>query len=251
MKATKQIMVLGAAYVLACHAYRADGSMNDEFISLYGMLGSVDVSQETFLEDAARGGKHWYGYYLNSRTNISNAAICEWYCGMTGATIPGESSYWDRMKWLRTKSFAISEIGANDCAVQNNTNCWFAVSAEIGGLRNGFRSNAEWDALRGITSRTIDTNGIEFLCIADWSSPQAKAREVEVMTEIESEKLYKNFVIETLPVLGSFSKSEALASFPLDQRNAIVSNIVETARLTAEESAALGLTNIVEQTGEP
>ena len=52
-------------------------------------------------------------------------------------------------------------------------------------------------------------------------------------------------------VLSHVAASEALASFPLDERNAIVSNIVETARLTAEESAALGLTNIVEQTGEP
>ena len=46
------------------------------------------------------------------------------------------------------------------------------------------------------------------------------------------------------------SASEALASFPIQERNAIVSNIVELARLTADEAAELGLTNVVETVGE-
>ena len=44
--------------------------------------------------------------------------------------------------------------------------------------------------------------------------------------------------------------SEALASFPTCERNAIVSNIVETARLTQAEAAALGLTNVVDSVGQ-
>ena len=50
-------------------------------------------------------------------------------------------------------------------------------------------------------------------------------------------------------VLANAAISEALASFPPAERNAIVSNLVETARLTADEVARLGLTNVVEQVG--
>ncbi len=47
-------------------------------------------------------------------------------------------------------------------------------------------------------------------------------------------------------VLANAAASEALASFSATDRNAIVSNLVETARLTPAEVSALGLTNVVE-----
>ena len=47
-------------------------------------------------------------------------------------------------------------------------------------------------------------------------------------------------------VLANAAASEALASFQSSARNAIVSNLVEAARLTSVEAAALGLTNVVE-----
>ena len=47
-------------------------------------------------------------------------------------------------------------------------------------------------------------------------------------------------------VLANAAASEALASFPSSARNATVSNLVEAARLTPAEAAALGLTNVVE-----
>ena len=51
--------------------------------------------------------------------------------------------------------------------------------------------------------------------------------------------------------LAVIAKSEALASFPVPERNAIVSNLVEQARFTPEEAASIGLTNFVETvTGE-
>lgn len=49
-------------------------------------------------------------------------------------------------------------------------------------------------------------------------------------------------------VLMNAAASEALASFPVPERNAIVSNLVETARLTPAEAASLGLTNVVVST---
>ena len=51
-------------------------------------------------------------------------------------------------------------------------------------------------------------------------------------------------------VFVDIAPSEALASFPVQERNAIVSNIVELARLTTDEAAELGLTNVVESVGE-
>ena len=50
-------------------------------------------------------------------------------------------------------------------------------------------------------------------------------------------------------IFANVASSEALASFPPAERNAIVSNLVETARLTPDEAARLGLTNVVEQVG--
>ena len=43
---------------------------------------------------------------------------------------------------------------------------------------------------------------------------------------------------------------KTLESFPVAERNAIVSNLVETARFTPAEAASLGLTNIVENAGQ-
>ena len=51
-------------------------------------------------------------------------------------------------------------------------------------------------------------------------------------------------------VFMNAASSEALASFSVQDRNAIVSNLVETARFTPDEAAAIGLTNVVEFVGE-
>ena len=47
-------------------------------------------------------------------------------------------------------------------------------------------------------------------------------------------------------VLANAAASDAIAAFPPSERNAIVSNLVETARFTPDEASALGLTNVVE-----
>ena len=46
-------------------------------------------------------------------------------------------------------------------------------------------------------------------------------------------------------VLANAAASDAIAAFPPAERNAMVSNLVEAARFTPAEAAALGLTNVV------
>jgi hypothetical protein len=50
-------------------------------------------------------------------------------------------------------------------------------------------------------------------------------------------------------VFSKASRSAALAAFPANERNSIVSNIVELARFTPDEAASLGLTNVVVNAG--
>ena len=249
MKTTIRKTVLSAVCALYLLEGRAERDLNQEFSLLYGMLGDSGMTQEAFLEEASRGGKGWYGHYVGSRTNMLDSAACGWFCSMANAAVPAGTEYWGAYRWLRTKSFAILSIGADDFAVRNDTNSWFAVSCAIGALRNGFRSEADWDAMRGVTSRTVDTNGVVFLCMPDLFSAQTRAREASVAEAKEMESLYRNFVLKTIPVFGEFSSSATMASFPPAERNTIVSNLVETARFTPDEAARLGLTNVVEQVG--
>ena len=67
---------------------------------------------------------------------------------------------------------------------------------------------------------------------------------MQVNDMIQKEALYKDFLSRINCVFAAFAGSATFTAMPPPERNAIVSNLVETARFTAEEAAALGLTNV-------
>lgn len=84
----------------------------------------------------------------------------------------------------------------------------------------------------------IITNQVELQRRITANEEAKKIRDYESLRSALEERIER--------VLANAAASEALASFPVADRNAIVSNLVETARLTPAEAAALGLTNVVE-----
>ena len=84
----------------------------------------------------------------------------------------------------------------------------------------------------------IITNQVELQRRITANEEAKKIRDYESLRSALEERIER--------VLANAAASEALASFPVADRNAIVSNLVETAKLTPTEAAALGLTNVVE-----
>ena len=117
------------------------------------------------------------------------------------------------------------------------TNLWDRLAALHGDLRG--KKLAELPPV--YRNFGIITNQLELqdLIVANSNanricSYQSRLRDIERRIEI---------------IFANAASSEALASFPPAERNAIVSNLVETARFTPDEAARLGLTNVVEQIG--
>ena len=183
------------------------------------------------------------GYY--------NYTVILTYLSLVSATAPGGVGREITNRWMCVKGDAVSDV-SYDCAVRDDTNCWFAVAREIGRIRAGFRSKYDWEALVGIdsNSREITPDGVELVSTTNsWSEHMRLWSEVRIMQIDQT-------VLESLAyVMGrafdSFKRSQTFKSLSAVEHNAIVSNLVETARMDAYEARALGLTNIVEQTSSP
>ena len=225
----------------------ADVSLGDAFESLYSMMGETNVTQAAFLEDATDGSGDWYDVFLSAKTNISEQAMRTWFCSLVGASVPTNFSYSEKDVLLRSKAFAICQIATNEAAVCGDTNCWMAVASECGRIRGGLHSETALDAVRGVVSRIMDTNGMVYVSIPDVSSDAFRQR-FAVAADIErNELLLKDFVSDVKAAFPSFLASDTAGSLAMQERNALVSNIVLAAHFTPDEAAALGLTNVVQQ----
>jgi hypothetical protein len=226
---------------------KADVSLGDAFASLYSMMGATNLSQAAFIEDATDGSGDWYPVFLSARTNISEQAMRTWFCSLAGASVPTNASYSEKNVLLRSKAFAICQIATNEAAVCGDTNCWMAVADECGRKRDGLYSKEALDALRGVVSRNVDNNGMEYISITDISGIAVRQR-FAAAEEIERcDMLLKDFVSDVKVAFSSFLASDTAVSLATHDRNSLVSNIVLVAHFTPDEAASLGLTNIVEQ----
>jgi hypothetical protein len=237
------IAIIGT--LASCIFARADVVLNSAFEELYTIIGDTNVSQSAFLDGIADGSSDWLGRYASARVRINDQTLRGWFCTMAEASVTNVAEYSERSSWLHAKTMAICNIGI-DNVVRGDTNCWFAVAREHGRIRIGIHSDAELDAMRGAISRQVDGNGVAIISVPDISSEESHRRHVEVNALAQMEGLDKDFLSGINGVFAAFATSDTLNAFPVVQRNAIVSNLVETARLTPAEASSLGLTNVVQ-----
>ena len=229
---------------------KADVSLGDAFASLYSMMGDTNVSQTAFLEDATDGSGDWYDVFFSAKTNIAEQAMRTWFCSLASASVPTNSSYSEKDVLLRSKAFAICQIATNEAAVCGDTNCWMAVASECGRIRGGLHSETALDAVRGVVSRDMDTNGMVYVSIPDVSGDAFRQR-FAVAEDIERiELLLKDFVSNVKTTFPSFLASDTVGSLSTQERNTLVSNIVLAAHFTTDEAASLGLTNVTQQASD-
>ena len=119
-----------------------------------------------------------------------------------------------------------------------STNLWYMLATLHGDLREKKIENPP-PVFRNFG---IITNQVELQRRIAVNEEAKKVRFYESLRRALEERIDQVFM--------NAASSEALASFSVQDRNAIVSNLVETARFTPDEAAAMGLTNVVEFVGD-
>ena len=150
------------------------------------------------------------------------------------------------------KGDAVSFVSGNS-AICDDTNCWFAVAREAGRIRAGFRTEHDWEVLEGIgqCEREVMPDGVVFLTVTN-STMDAHMERYDMVFKMKQDQSGKEYLARRMVrAFEDFRRSQTFKNLSLSERNAIVSNIVETARMSDLEVSAFGFTNIVEQTGEP
>ena len=249
MKAIK--ILIAAMALIPMRKASATIWLDDAFRTFHTQMCITNVSQDAFLNLLMRKAMVWEDYYLGGRTNSSDQTFNEWYLSVVSALVPDGICRDDTNMWTLVKG-DVASFASGDSAVRDDTNCWFAVAQEVGRIRAGFRTEQDWEALEriGQCEREVMPDGVVLVSITNSISEyMAYRRKVFAMKEDQSrlERLAHNMV----RAFKYFECSQTFKNLSLPERNAIVSNLVETARMSELEVSALGFTNIDEQTGEP
>ncbi len=220
-------------------------TLEDVFFSLHSEMGITNVAREAFVETAKVDRFAWLALLRGSRDNVSDTFLDGWYQGLTMADVPANSDWISTNKWLEVKRNAIVDMSFNP-AVRDSTNCWMAVAREHGNIRARLIAEAGWDSLLGLDEceREAGSNGVEVISVPGLFSERWAQREKEVRQMKQDQSNREYYAAGIRLALKEFARSERIACLPPQSRNAMVSNIVETARLTQEEACALGWTNV-------
>ena len=175
-----------------------------------------------------------------------------WFCSILDSPIMANATMSESNTWLQVKVHAVLELGRS-CSVKNDTNCWYAAAREYARVRQA--DTHDWYKLAGNGQNVagVFTDGVVILNSPFAVGDTSEAANIYRQRQVDAYNLKKRFGRARSVIsqsLRNVASSEALAAFPIQERNAIVSNIVELARLTTDEAAELGLTNVVETVGE-
>lgn len=247
----KMLYIIAAATIATMFApAKADVTISDAFASLYDIMGITNISRTAFLDDIVDGGDGWYRSFSLSRAEIPAQALRDWFCIMSAADVPTNESYFVKSVLLNEKAMAICKIGTNETSVCMDTNCWVAVARECGIIRSSLHSESDLDEMLGVVSRRVETNGVSVVAtrLDIFGDEFERLSKLAFETE-QNDMLYRDFVSTLMPVFSHFLASGAIDALDANERNEIVSNIVELARFTPDEAASLGLTNVVVNAG--
>ena len=221
-------------------------SLEEVFISLYDEMNTTNASQSTFMDAVAQDRFLWFNLYRAARANISDCALSDWYTNLVSATVPDNVESSGTNLWLEIKQYAIADM-ASDTAICNSTNCWFATAREHGYIRDGLRSDGDWEVLLGMDQceRQVMPDGVVIVSVPGLFSDQQLQRESMVRQMKVEQSWHEDVATGMRRALRRFTTSESFAGLSQQEHNSIVSNLVEAARLTQEEASLLGLTNRV------
>ena len=225
-------------------------SLEDVFVSLYAEMNTTNTTQAAFMSAVNEGRFCWYDLYRAERGNISDAALSNWFTNLVTAVVPGNVDSSGTNRWLVTKQNAISDMAA-DTAIRNSSNCWFVTAREHGQIRVDLKSESDWDVLLGIDKceKEVMPDGVVIVSVPGLFGDQQSQREAMVRQMKMEQSWNEDVAAGMRRALEIFAKSDSFSGLPQGQRNSIVSNLVETARLTTAEASALGLTNILQSVG--
>lgn len=222
-------------------------SLDDVFISLYNEMNTTNTTQSAFMSAVTGDRFCWFNHYRAARGNIPDEVLSDWYTNMVAAVVPDYVARAGTNCWLGVKQYAITDM-AVDTAISCSTNCWFAVAREHGLVRSSLRSAQDLDALRGINQcqREVLADGVVVVSVPGLFSEEQALRD-SLVTSMKEEQSWREDVAAALRcALRTFAKSTTFTHQSPPEHNSIVSNLVNAALLNAEESALLGLTNIVD-----
>ena len=221
-------------------------SLEDVFVSLYNEMNTTNVTQSAYMDAVLEDRFLWFNLYRTARANISDCTLSDWYANLVSATVPDNVESSGTNLWLGIKQYAIADM-ASDTAICNSTNCWFATAREHGAIRQGLRSDGDWEVLLGMDQceREVRPDGVVIVSVPGLFGEQQLQRESMVRQMKVVQSWHEDVAMGMRRALGRFTTSESFAGLSQQEHNAIVSNLVETARLTQEEAASLGLTNRV------
>ena len=236
-----------ALIILAVAKTSVGSSLAEVFMSLYDEMNTTNTTQAAFMDAVAEDRFLWFNLYRTARANISDCVLSGWYTNLVSATVPDNVESSGTNLWLGIKQYAIADM-ASDTAICNSTNCWFATAREHGFIRDGLRSDGDWEALLGKDQceREVMPDGVVIVSVPGLFSDQQLQRESMVRQMKNVQSWHEDVAMGMRRALRRFTKSESFAGLSQQEHNSIVSNLVEMARLTQEEAAALGLTNRIE-----
>ena len=241
-----KLKMIRAFSLLALARIGVCSSLDDVFVSLYAEMNTTNTTQSAFMNAVAEGRFSWYGLYRAERGNMSDAALSNWFTNLVTAVVPANLDSSGTNHWLVTKQYAIADM-ATDTAIRNSSNCWFATAREHGLIRDGLRSESDWEVLLGVDKceREVMPDGVVIVSVPGLFCDQQSQRE-SMVRQMKIEQSWNEDVATGMRrALEIFVRSESFSGLSQEQHNSIVSNLVETARLTSAEAAALGLTNKV------
>ncbi len=233
-----------------------------------GALAFISAVTNHWGVDATSAMDAFEGVYEVLRFPLADceqSPVCDLFCIWMDEQIPLASDMNGTNSWLRVKCAGMRALTGSR-AVCNDTNCWMAAAREY--RRISILDEAKWYRLLDLDDSLIDerVDGTVVIC-----APPEKRAVLEdrawitigtngvtyvnapAGAELEADgcaaaRDYKAALTrcrnDVRHVLGVFASSDMLADLSPQSRNAMVSNIVETARLTQEEACALGWTNV-------
>ncbi len=242
------LRIIIAFSLLALARIGVCSSLEDVFVSLYAEMNTTNTTQSAFMNAVAEGRFRWYDLYRAERSNMSDAALSNWFTNLVTAVVPGNLDSSGTNRWLVTKQYAIADM-ATDAAIRNSSNCWFVTAREHGLIRDGLKSERDWDVLLGVDKceKEVMPDGVVIVSVPGLFGDQQSQREAMVRQMKMEQSWNEDVAAGMRRALEIFAKSDSFFCLSQEQHNSIVSNLVETARLTPAEAATLGLTNVTQQ----
>lgn len=173
--------------------------------------------------------------FLERAGNAQLSFTPDWWKGLVLEPMPTNDLPYATYELNRQEDYVALLGGINYCVEDAvpATNLWNMLAVLHGDL-----DSKKMDSIP-VESRNFDivANQVELLQCRAANQAAADLQDYQIALHNMKER------IQT--VFSRASKSQALSSFPAVERNAIVSNLVATARLTPIEAESLGMTNIL------